>query len=148
MNPIEWLRYKLRGVVWRIPVWVLVIIIVALLMVNLAVFVWQPWPRAAFFADIEYDIKPLGYDTTTGNYLMYIIVTGKVTNIGNANGTCSLKISVKETHGYLAEYSEVIDMGVMKPDDTYAVDWKYFLYSSNSPLDDRYNFEVTYVLFY
>lgn len=148
MNPIGWLKYKLHRVVWRIPVWILVIIIVVLLIMNATMFVWQPWPHAVFSADIEYDIKPLVYDSSTGNYLMYIFVTGKVTNIGNANGTCSLRISIKETHGYLGEYSEVIDMGVVDPGITYTVNWKHFLYSSNSPLDDSYNFEVTYALFY
>lgn len=147
MKPIEWLRYRLHGVAWRIPVWLIVFIIVILLIVNVAVFIYQPWPHAVFSTDLNYRYQK--ENVSNSGYHLYVVVTGTVTNIGNANGTCSLEIRVKETHGYIGEYSEIIDMGVMAPGSVYTINWKHYLYtySDDNSQVELYNFEITYRIY-
>ncbi|MEM2839018.1 MAG: hypothetical protein QW505_00635 [Thermoplasmata archaeon] len=149
MNLIEWLKYKLHGVVWRIPVWIIVLLIAVLIIVNAAVFVYQPWPHAVFSADITYQFQK--ENISNSGYHIYIIISGPVTNIGNANGTCSIEIRVFEEH--IGEHLEVFDIGTLSPGAKYEINWKHYLFSypdgtQVSPEEIMSNIEVTYRLFY
>jgi hypothetical protein len=146
MNPIEWLRYKLHGFIWRIPVWIIIFIIVILLITNVIVFIYKPWPHPEFTADIRYVFQPENVSNT--GYHLYILVTGSITNIGNANGTCSIKIRVFEAH--IGEYIEVIDAGTLAPGASYRINWKHYLYTytNDSVQIDTDDIVVTYQLLY
>jgi len=150
MNLIEWLRYRLHGVAWRIPVWIIVLLIAALIIVNVAIFMYQPWPHAVLSADINYTFR--NENVSNSGYHVYIVVSGTVRNVGSANGTGTIEIRVFEEH--IGEHSEVFDLGTLSPGAKYEINWRHYLFSYTKndtqikPDEIMSNIEVTYRLYY
>jgi len=143
MSPLEWLKYRLYGIVARRYLQIIVIIIIAGAVFGATFLYYQFLPRPIISVDLSYKLDPF----TDNNSDWYLIIQGSVKNSGTMNATCTMVLDIQDTRGY--NVSDQFDIGTITPGSELIINKRYdWPYLKNDLIINLGNIFVSYKIYW